>query len=70
MDRRRLIRGELLRARYRLMDAGELRAQLAGLDERRLGRRRLASEERRYRRLRGLLDATDSPRKEKENDET
>jgi hypothetical protein len=54
------------RRRIRAMDPDVITSELAELDEDRLGRRRLASEERRYKRLlRELEAATGSTRNEK-----
>lgn len=45
------------RRHVRAMNPDVIRRELAELDEDRLGRRRLASEERRHRRLTGELEA-------------
>lgn len=51
------VRLEEHRRAVRAMHPDVIRDELAELDEQRLGRRRLASEERRYRRLRAELEA-------------
>lgn len=62
-DRREIGRktAEVFATRRRLLGAPAILADLDKLDEARLGRRRLASEERRYRRLVAELENAPGP---------